>query len=209
MNRMIQARREAIVHPTAPGVEKMFRELEIFEAQLNDWYISLPPSISFPLPTGTIQPLQDELTQLLRARYLSIRELCYRPFVQLATSLPLHLPAELFEKVTKIASQGLQYCAFRLQAIPPQSRHHGLWFQLPNSTTCALILLAADRASYEPTLNAIPHIEMPPGWHAQILATRDLLAGYWKDRRGGIWDCFQILQWALDGCSIGSLTMPK
>ena len=138
MNRMIHAHREIMQYPTASMVEKMLGEVKTFEAQLSDWYTSLPPSISFSLPISTIQPLQDELIQLLRARYLCMKELCYRPFVQLATTYPLDLPPELFEEVTRLASQGLQYCSFRLQAVPPQSRHHGLWFQLPNSTTVSI-----------------------------------------------------------------------
>ena len=138
MNRIIHANREMMQHPTAHVVEKMLEDFKIFESQLNDWYTSLPSSISFPLPIGTIQPLQDELIQLLRARYLCMKELCYRPFVQFATNHPLDLPNELFEELTRLVSQGLQYCAFRLQAVPPQSRHHGLWFQLPNSTTVSI-----------------------------------------------------------------------
>jgi hypothetical protein len=173
----------------------------MFEAQVNDWYLSLPPSIKFPLPFGTIQPLEGEINQLLRARYLGIRELCCRPFVELAINYDLsNMPSELLAKVGGIASQGLQYCMFRLQAVPPQYNHHGLWFQLPNSTTCALILLAVNKAQQDPQPTALEHLKMPQGWREQILATRDLLAGYWKSRQGGVWAYFRVLQWALDGC---------
>ncbi|OBT96756.2 hypothetical protein VE01_04224 [Pseudogymnoascus verrucosus] len=201
INRIIEATQLKILDPSAAGIERMLRDLEMFETQVNDWYLSLPPSIKFPHPFGTIQPLEDEINQLLRARYLGIRELCCRPFVELVINNDLsNMPSELLAKVGGIASQGLQYCMFRLQAVPPQYRHHGLWFQLPNSTTCALILLAADRARHELQPNAIEHIKMPQGWREQILTTHDLLAGYWKSRQGSVWAYFQVFQWALDGC---------
>lgn len=201
INRIIESPQLRILDPSEAGIERMLRDLEMFEAQVNDWYLSLPPSIKFPLPFGTIQPLEGEINQLLRARYLGIRELCCRPFVELAINYDLsNMPSELLAKVGGIASQGLQYCMFRLQAVPPQYNHHGLWFQLPNSTTCALILLAVNKAQQDPQPTALEHLKMPQGWREQILATRDLLAGYWKSRQGGVWAYFRVLQWALDGC---------
>lgn len=207
INRIIEATQLKILDPSAARIERMLRDLEMFETQVNDWYLSLPPSIKFPHPFGTIQPLEDEINQLLRARYLGIRELCCRPFVELVINYDLsNMPSELLAKVGGIASQGLQYCMFRLQAVPPQYRHHGLWFQLPNSTTCALVLLAADRARHELQPNAIEHLKMPQGWREQILTTHDLLAGYWKSRQGSVWAYFQVFQWALDGCIISLWT---
>ncbi|KAG4431370.1 hypothetical protein IFR05_013151 [Cadophora sp. M221] len=197
-NRITDVQRNRMPDPTTQGIEAMFEELEMFETQLNHWYDSLPTSVKFPLPVGDIRPLDDELSQLLRARYLGIREMCYRPFVQLAVNYHLDLQPDLLTKVAAIVSQGLKYCLFRIQAVPPQWRHHGLWFQLPNSTTCALVLIAADRAQHDPALNTFRQIQLPSGWYLQILATRDLLARYWDNRRGGIWDCFRILDWALD-----------
>jgi hypothetical protein len=200
INRILQVARERPVTPSVSIIKRMLKDFEVFETQLNEWYSSLPPELMFPIPWGTIEPLQDELTNHLRGRYLAIRELCHRPFVRLCVNHTLDIQPDLLAQVAAVASEGLRYCMFRLQSVPRPFRHHGLWFQLRIFTTGSLILIAADRAQRDPMMNGAHSLEIPVGWREQISKTGDIYSPYWNDRRGGIWESSQILQWALEGC---------
>jgi hypothetical protein len=200
INRIIETRCESRLNNTPAGIQRMLKELEVFETQLEEWYTSLPPELTFPIPWDTIEPLADELSNHLRGRYLAIRELCYRPFVRLCATQTLHIKPDLLAQVGAVASHGLLYTMFRIQALRPQSRHHELWFQLRIFNTGSLILIASERAKLDPAMNAAQILDMPIGWREQILETQMILSRYCSDHRGGIWECSQILQWALDGC---------
>lgn len=195
LNRVLQA--QPSTQPRTPkAIRCMLGKVHIFRSQLEDWYNSLPPSLSFPPPLRDIVPLDDELSQLLRGRYLSILELCYRPFVQLCVSGPLDIEPDLLAQVADAASRNLEYCVIRLQGTRTPNRHHGLWFILRLVTTMSLVLVAADRARRDQALNGARMLRMPEGWREQMMYTRELFARYWGDRRGGIYQCSQILDWA-------------
>lgn len=200
INRILEVHRENRLDPSTRSIERMLRHLGVFETQLHEWYTSLPAELTFPIPWGRVEPLAEELSNHLRGRYLAIRELCYRPFVRLCVTQTLDINPGLQAQVTAVASQGLLHSMFRLQAIPSQSRHHGLWFQLRIVTTCSLILIASDRAQQNPAMNAAQGLELPLGWREQIIQTQEIFSPYWNDRRGGIWESCQIIQWALNGC---------
>jgi hypothetical protein len=174
----------------------MFNELEIFEGQLREWHTSLPPSINFDIPDRSAEPLSDELCQYLRGRYTAISELIYRPFVRICVNHSLDIPLQLLNQVVAAASKGLQYCFFRLQT-SMRTRHHGLWFQLRNFTSCVLVLFAAEKAQQSPNLHAATRLELPTGWRELVLEKKQDLGSYWNERRGGIANCARILDWAL------------
>jgi hypothetical protein len=204
-NRVLSSRLGRPILPTVESINAALTELAMYEIQLQEWHDSLPEFINFPMPQGDISPLSDELRQYLRGRFLAIRELMYRPFIQLCVTHVIDVPSPLLIRVSDVASQALQYCVFRLQATaPPQSLHHGLWFQMRNATTCSLILIAADRARTDQNAKRIAAmgLKMPIGWRERILEEMESLTRYWGVKRGGIWECYQILQWALEGFQV-------
>ncbi|KAK2778505.1 hypothetical protein CKAH01_11750 [Colletotrichum kahawae] len=198
MNHIVQAQRRSPPHPTEHGIDRMLEVFEVFDAQLTDWYESLPPPISFQIPNGEITPLADDLCQMLRGRYLTMRELLCRPFVRLASTISIGITVSehMVTRVAEIASRGLQYCLFRIQATS-STPHHGLWLQLRGFVTCSLVLTAAERAQSIPSLNMPTRVVYPQNWKRTILAQKEILSNCWEYEEGGISDCARVLDWAL------------
>ncbi|KAK7458410.1 hypothetical protein Landi51_01233 [Colletotrichum acutatum] len=198
IDRFTQAQKRCPPHPTEHGIDRMLEVFEVFDAQLSDWYESLPPPISFQIPTGDIAPLGDDLCQMLRGRYLAMKELLCRPFVRLAStiSIALTVSEHMVARVAELASRGLQYCLFRIQATS-STPHHGLWLQLRGFVTCSLILTAAERAQSIPSLNMPTKVTYPHSWKRTIFAQKEILSNCWEFEEGGISDCARVLDWAL------------
>lgn len=198
IDRFTQAQKRCPPHPTEHGIDRMLEVFEVFDAQLSDWYESLPPPISFQIPTGDIAPLGDDLCQMLRGRYLAMKELLCRPFVRLAStiSIALTVSEHMVARVAELASRGLQYCLFRIQATS-STPHHGLWLQLRGFVTCSLILTAAERAQSIPSLNMPTKVTYPQNWKRTIFAQKEILSNCWEFEEGGISDCARVLDWAL------------
>ncbi|KAK1585400.1 uncharacterized protein LY79DRAFT_518860 [Colletotrichum navitas] len=198
INLIKQAQKRSPLNLTDAGIDRMLEVFDVYEAQLTDWYEQLPPPISFQVPTGEISPLADDLCQMLRSRYLAIRELLCRPFVRLATaiSIPVTVSEQALTRVAEITSRGLQYCLFRIQATS-STPHHGLWLQLRGFVTCSLILTAAERAQTIPSLNMPSRMVYPKNWKRTILVQKDILSNCWEFDEGGISDCARVLDWAL------------
>ncbi|WQF76609.1 Putative zn(2)Cys(6) fungal-type DNA-binding domain-containing protein [Colletotrichum destructivum] len=204
INRIAQAQKRCPPHPTETGIDRMLEVFEVFEAQLTDWYEQLAPPISFQVPAGDIAPLTDDLCQALRGRYLAMRELLCRPFVCLASTISVGITVSesTTARVAEIASRGLQYCLFRIQATS-SSPHHGLWLQLRSFVTCSLLLTAAERAQTIPSLNMPTRLIYPQNWRRTILAQKDVLSNCWEFEEGGISDCAKVLDWALAKFTLG------
>lgn len=198
INRLAEARSTVSEEPSARELQRMLADLDIYEAQLHEWYTSLPPRISFEIPNDSVRPCQDEFQQILRSRYMSIRELCYRPFVRLCLNHTMDITHDLILKVAAVATKGLQYCAWRLQSMSAyRIRNHGLWFMIRNSATCAMILIGAVRARGNALLNAAAYLQIPLDWRTQILRILDIFSSFDNERRGGVMECIQMVQWAL------------
>ncbi|KAF6805298.1 hypothetical protein CMUS01_14656 [Colletotrichum musicola] len=197
-SRIVQAQRRSPPHPTEHGIDRMLEVFEVLDAQLTDWYESLPPPVSFQVPGGDIAPLADDMCQALRGRYLVMRELLCRPFVRLASTISIGITVSehMVARVAEIASRGLQYCVLRVQATSP-TPHHGLWLQLRGLVTCSLILTAAERAQTIPSLNMPTRVSYPQNWRRTVLAQREVLSSCWEYDEGGIRDCARVLDWAL------------
>ncbi|TQN70537.1 Glucose transport transcription regulator RGT1 [Colletotrichum shisoi] len=204
INRIAQAQKRCPPHPTETGIDRMLEVFEVFEAQLTDWYEQLAPPISFQVPAGDVAPLTDDLCQALRGRYLAMRELLCRPFVCLASTISVGITVSesTVARVAEIASRGLQYCLFRIQATSSVP-HHGLWLQLRGFVTCSLLLTAAERAQTIPSLNMPTRLIYPQNWRRTILAQKDVLSNCWKFEEGGISDCAKVLDWALAKFTLG------
>lgn len=197
-NRIMQAQKRSPPHPAEHGIDRMLEVFEVFDAQLTDWYESLPPPISFQTPSGEIAPLADDVCQILRGRYLAMRELLCRPFVCLASTISIGITVSehMLTRVAELASRGLQYCLFRIQATS-STPQHGLWLQLRAFVTCSLILTAIERAQSIPSLNMPTRVVSPNNWKRAILAQKETLSNCWEFEEGGISDCARVLDWAL------------
>lgn len=204
-NRILQERSPFVDRPSIHQIQGMIAEYELFESQANTWYSSLPSTIAFPLPQGPIaEALPEELMNLLQSRYLTILEFCSRPFIRLCTTYELHLGADLMSRVTSIAQQDIHRCLYRVQSINVQ-RHHGLWLAIRSFFTCAMILIAVDRAKRDPNLNGARFLNLPDNWRIHIQETKERLTPYLNIRQGGIDECSRILDWALAEPSAGDI----
>lgn len=126
INRIIDAKVEISGCPSEVQANSLLRSYEVFGSQLQDWYLSLPPEISFPPPDATISSESNIYKRILRSRYLFIKELLCRPFVRLCLKFDLKLPSALDDEIVSIASLGLQYCAWRLKAVDRMNKlDHG------------------------------------------------------------------------------------
>lgn len=198
INRILESRSTSEAEPSAREIQHMLKELEIFEAQLREWHQSLPPIMSFDIFDEFTTPSRNEFQHILRSRYMFISELCYRPFVKLCLNHTLDVSQELISKVAAVASHGLQLCVWRLRSVVPQyTRNHGLWFIVRNSASYSMILIAAARAQRNPLLNAVPYLQIPAGWREEISKVLDNLSLFANERRGGVMECIQMVQWAL------------
>ncbi|KAH8662622.1 hypothetical protein BX600DRAFT_466683 [Xylariales sp. PMI_506] len=195
LNRVLQA--QSSYNPLASRsstYRRMLMDLDMFETQLEEWYTSLPLPIKFELPYGEFLPiLNDDLQHIVRSRYLTIREILYRPFVRLCIENSMEdFDAASLSKVALVASQGLTYAVYRMQ-VAVVSRHQGLWFTLRNLAAMSLILTAANQAHTRPDRFAARRIVMPTGWRDRIDDMLFKIDPYLKEPVGGVSEAFQSL----------------
>lgn len=195
--------------PNEAQTKALLHDYRIFWSQLDDWYHSLPSEISFPLPTSRVGPEVDPPKRILRSRFLSIRELLCRPFVRICLNYTLNLPQELIDEMASTASLGLQYAAWRLQAVGSMNRlDHGLWIWVRNNTACSMILIGAARSNRIPSLNAAARMWLPDDWHDDILSFLKGLEMYSNETRGGVMDCYRLICSSLEEFQSGASIQP-
>lgn len=178
---------------------RMLADVELFETQLREWHSSLPAMLKFDIPEGPfIRAYPDELKQILRHRYLTSRELIYRPFVRLCVEHELDsLEPHLRAAVVTLATNGLQYCMYKLSQVSHQ-RHQGTWFMIRNYATNSMILLAASKARNNPSFLGAASMIMPEGWRERILQTTREIGPCWDgDGAGGVGEIRRVVEWAL------------
>lgn len=176
----------------------MLADVEIFETQVYEWHAALPAMLRFDIPEGAcLQPEPDELKRILRHRYVTQRELIYRPFVRLCVERELDsLEANLSAAVARLATSGLQYCVYKICQLEPQ-RHHGTWFMMRAFATHSMILLAASRARKSPRFIGAASMTMPEGWRERIVQTMQEIGPCWDDGPGGVGEIKRVVEWAL------------
>ena len=176
----------------------MLADVELFETQLHEWHSSLPPILKFDIPKGPfIRTYPDELKQILRHRYLTSRELIYRPFVRLCVEHELDsLEPHLRAAVATLATSGLQYCMYKLSQVSSQ-RHQGTWFMICNYATTSMIWLASSKAQNNPSLLGAASMIMPESWRERILQTMREIGPCWDDSPGGVGEIRRAVEWAL------------
>ncbi|KAG4261375.1 hypothetical protein FPRO03_11926 [Fusarium proliferatum] len=99
INRIVDAKVEISDSPSEVQANSLLRSYEVFGSQLQDWYLSLPPEISFPPPDATISSESNIYKRILRSRYLFIKELLCRPFLRLCLNYELKLPSALDDEI--------------------------------------------------------------------------------------------------------------
>lgn len=199
INRILDAKEEFAGCPTEGQARSLLGACGLFESQLDDWYQSLPSGISFPTPDASVSAEPNLFKRILRSRYLFIRELLCRPFVRLCLSHALDLPGDLVDRITSTASLGLQYCAWRLQAVGRMNKlDHGLWIWVRNNTACSMILIGAARSHKFPSLGAAHQLLLPENWREVVLSFLHGLERFAGETRGGVANCYRLLCWGLD-----------
>ncbi|EXK80842.1 hypothetical protein FOQG_14697 [Fusarium oxysporum f. sp. raphani 54005] len=200
INRIVDAKVEISGCPSEVQARSLLRSYEVFGSQLQDWYLSLPPEISFPPPDATISPESNIYKRILRSRYLFIKELLCRPFVRLCLNYDLELPSALDDEIVSIASLGLQYCAWRLKAVDRMNKlDHGLWIWIRNSTACSMILIGAARSLQFHSVTASKRLVLPQDWREIVVSFLRGLEKYSHETRGGVAACYRLVTWGLDG----------
>ncbi|KAG5744697.1 hypothetical protein H9Q70_012609 [Fusarium xylarioides] len=200
INRIVDAKVEISACPSEVQARSLLRSYEVFGSQLQDWYMSLPPEISFPPPVSTISPETNIYKRILRSRYLFIKELLCRPFVRLCLNYELELPSALVDEIVSIASLGLQYCAWRLKAVDRMNKlDHGLWIWIRNSTACSMILIGAARSLQFQSVIASRRLVLPEDWRETVISFLHGLEKYCHETRGGVAACYRLVTWGLGG----------
>ncbi|XEV02890.1 hypothetical protein FSHL1_008177 [Fusarium sambucinum] len=200
INRIVDAKVEFSDCPSEAQARSLLRSYEVFGSQLQDWYLSLPPEISFPPPDESICPESNLYKRILRSRYLFVKELLCRPFVRLCLNYALTLPTALDDEIVSIASLGLRYCAWRLRAVDRMNKlDHGLWIWIRNSTACSMILIGAARSLQFQSLTTSGRLVLPQDWREIVVAFLHGLEKYSNEVRGGVAACYQLVTWGLDG----------
>jgi hypothetical protein len=191
-NRLLQSQSSYQVNPK--NLRLMLSDLDMFNTQLDQWYTSLPAVISFELPDGEyIPPVIDDLRFILRGRYLMMRELMYRPFVELCIEHTFAgLEVDSVDKVASLASHCLQDAVYRLQ-VATFFRHHGLWYNLRNLVAYAMLLIATERAQSRPDRYAAQRIILPRNWRHRIDGALARAETYTQEPAGGTAEIFALL----------------
>ena len=197
LNRVLRAHSWSKEQPAMREIRNMIAQAEIFENQLHEWHSRLPAMFYFETPSGpAIDLASDDLVQILRSRYLTCRELIYRPFVRLCVENRLDIDPDTRRLVASLASQSLQYCVYKLSQVSPHL-HHGTWFALRNAATSSLILIAASKACSDLNLLGAHELVLPEGWRERISRTLDIVNPFWSINEGGSLEIRQIIESSL------------
>ncbi|KAH7232890.1 hypothetical protein BKA59DRAFT_487453 [Fusarium tricinctum] len=200
INRIVDAKIEISGCLSETQARSLLRSYEVFGSQLQDWYLSLPPEVSFPPPDSTISPEANLYKRILRSRYLFIKELLCRPFIRLCLDCALELPTALNDEIFSIASLGLRYCVWRLKAVDRMNKlDHGLWIWIRNSTACSMILIGAARSLQFQSRTASGRLVLPQDWRETVVGFLHGLEKYSYETRGGVAACYRLVTWGLDG----------
>lgn len=188
---------------TADHIQKMLRRADMMETQIHNWYLSLPALFRFDItPSLDLQPCSDDLTSILRHRYLGLREYVGRPFVRLCVDFPLDdLEPSLRSRVTSLASQSLHYCLLKILQLQPR-RHQGTWFQLRQVVTSSLIVSSVCFAQQMPWRAGAHALVLPDDWLSKVQqALGRLETSSWAEESGGVRAMYALVQSVLGACS--------
>lgn len=182
--------------PTTSATRRMVNLAETLERSVHGWHAPLPTVFAFEVPMGgDVTPHIDDLTQILRHRYLCCRELIGRSFVRLCVGAPFVLDRKpaLKARILYFVSVGLPFCMLKLPEIAPH-QHHGTWFRLRDAAISIVLLCSVSLAQERSNSHDLHQLKLPDGWQAKALNTADVLRPYRSDHRGGISNVGWIMQ---------------
>ena len=142
-----------------------------FEVQVSTWQTNLPPAMQKYETNSTIRAprvaspggaeagyVSRELSWATENRLLEMRHWLYQPFLYYLVHQKPAIPPDV-GSITDPSDKNQIFWALIARAIDCNlsiletrtlpHRHHGLWFDLRNTLTCSLILLAVVKAGYE------------------------------------------------------------
>ncbi|KAF4285300.1 hypothetical protein CNMCM8689_005097 [Aspergillus fumigatus] len=206
LNRLVQMNSECADTLTERQVSLLIGHAEILQAQIFDWYTSLPSMFHFTIPDGYDADFQsDPMIFVLQHRYFTLRELVARPFVRLVVDGLLDgMDPLLRARARSFASESIQFCMLKLSQTVAY-RHQGNWYMLRSITTASLILasvhLAQCRLREREAAGATPTSEslMPPeAWISRVKDAVELAQPFFDEPSGGASNMKQIILAALE-----------
>ncbi|TPX17700.1 uncharacterized protein E0L32_002801 [Thyridium curvatum] len=145
-----------------------------YEAQIQEWMNSLPPSLSLDNTSGT-----DICQFVLEGHAINAFESIYWPFLAARLVTPV-LDLHLLDHFLGYAQQALDNHAWRLRANEPgfRHRHHGTYFMIGSCSRSALVLVLT--AWHIESLSAgkpavPPPLVMPAGWRDLVTSVSGML----------------------------------
>ncbi|KAL6405206.1 putative C6 transcription factor [Ilyonectria robusta] len=202
INRVLQMSAEVPDIPTERHVRRMIARADMMEAQIHDWYSSLPPMFYFDIPDGCDTEFDpDAMTFVLRHRYFTLRELVSRPFVRLCVDhLVDDIDILLRARVASFASQCTQFCMLKLSQTVAH-RHQGTWYMLRITTTASLVLSAVEMAQSKladsqasGAAATVQGVIIPEGWRRRVQQAVNAVPGYFDEPDGGASNLKKIIQ---------------
>ncbi|KAH6663562.1 C6 zinc finger domain-containing protein [Plectosphaerella plurivora] len=166
-----------------------------YEAEIDGWVGSLPPSLSFDAPLE-----EDDVCRfVLRGHCINLFEMIYWPFLAAHTD-NLAPEASVLAPFTALAQKSLDNHAMRLAVNEPgyKHRHHGTMPLIHSCSRSALVLLAValhnsvERGGHGTGCSLI----MPPGWTAAVSAVTQL-HDYWNGEIQELGEARHMLEWGL------------
>jgi hypothetical protein len=143
--------------------KRIQRIADELDTQVLQWSENLPRALAFEEQTQS-----HELSFMLQARFLDLRERIWRPFLYLAVHQTSAEADHLM--ITTYAQRSLD-CAFKLISLASiKHRHHGSWFTARGLFTKSLLLLAAVKSK---------KITVPSEWRPSVDLAMTFLK-YWE-----------------------------
>ena len=194
INRIIRATSADKWPPTPKEIRRLLRHADILESQVIEWQESLPILFQFELPTNsTVDIHPDDLTQILRHRYITCRELITRSFVRICLETsPQDLDQRLRFRITQLASENVRMCLLKISQAT-SNLHQGTWFGIRYLATSMLILSAVHKAKAE-QWSWPQEITLPGDWREMSHAAMNVYAPYWNMTAGGLSNIHSLVQ---------------
>jgi hypothetical protein len=197
INRIINELNWSCNKPSNREVQTKLSMADALEAQLEDWRTSLPVMFHFDVPNGIeLSPHSDDMTQILRHRYLACKEIVGRCFLWLCLETSFAYDEYSCQRALAYASQCLQYCMLKLSQVAPH-RHQGTWFGLRNLAAATLTLCAVDSAKRKGSSRGAHQLDLPDDWRERANRGVEVFGPLWDQSSGGAKEIGLLMRSAL------------
>jgi hypothetical protein len=180
---------------SAARITETLRHLRV---DLQQWLDCRPPALQFNVPPNAWpEPVENELTKLMRERYVEVSELMHRAYLYICLHGGTRLSPGQMHEFGAEASAGLRMNVYRIRTEKPFWRHAGSWISSRVRFNHALCLLAAARGK-DMGIASMAYVELPPDWFECVSLVQERLA-VWSDQGGGIMEMAGLLDWIMNG----------